>query len=133
MGAMDLKVDAMKDHIIRVLQQTAQDLSCNLVKTFSSQTMDHTDVVDTVRYLQNALEVAYENKYYRETLLLRLSLAKFLDTLLPCLIRHAVFVDLLSTDVWKRHSAAISADLLAVRQAKEGTGETYVALRKDSN
>ncbi|EFY88633.1 hypothetical protein MAC_05251 [Metarhizium acridum CQMa 102] len=118
-GAVDLGVEAMKDHIAKVLEQMTQDLACYLTKTFVNKTMEHTEVVAAVFHLRNALEVAYSHESQAETLCLRRRLASLLDILFPVLIPHPQFVDLLSDKIWKEHSEAISHDLVYARRAKE--------------
>lgn len=118
-GAIDLQVEAMKHHLVRVLQHTAKDLARYLKTNFMNQAMDDTEVVTTVFHLKNALEVAYSHPSQAETLPLRLAVANILDTLFPFLIRHPVFLDLLSADFWKRYSVAISTDLMDVRFVRE--------------
>lgn len=126
-GAIDLQVEEMKHYLVRVLQHTAKDLARYLKANFMNQTMDDTEAVTTVFHLKNALEAAYSHASHAETRPLRLALANILDTLFPFLIRHPVFLDLLSADLWKKYSVAISTDLMDVRCGKEsceGTLET---------
>ncbi|KAK9439252.1 BTB/POZ fold protein [Metarhizium brunneum] len=118
-GAVDLGVEAMKDHIEKVLGQMSQDLACYLTKTFVNKTMEHEEVAAAVFHLRNALEVAYSHESQAETLCLRRGLASLLDILFPVLIPHPEFVNLLSDKVWKDHSEAISHDLVYARRAKE--------------
>ncbi|KFG86986.1 hypothetical protein MANI_030360 [Metarhizium anisopliae] len=118
-GAVDLGVEAMKDHIEKVLGQMSQDLACYLTKTSVNKKMEHEEVAAAVFHLRNALEVAYSHESQAETLCLRRGLASLLDILFPVLIPHPEFVNLLSDKVWKDHSEAISHDLVYARRAKE--------------
>lgn len=118
-GAVDLGVEAMKDHIEKVLGQMSQDLACYLTKPSVNKKMEHEEVAAAVFHLRNALEVAYSHESQAETLCLRRGLASLLDILFPVLIPHPEFVNLLSDKVWKDHSEAISHDLVYARRAKE--------------
>jgi hypothetical protein len=117
-GAVDLGVEAMMDHIVRVLQQATQDLTTYLLKSFSGNTIDQDKVVKTVNHLGLAIEAAYAYESQEETGPLRLALASILDVLFPWLIQHEVFLDSLSGKIWRRYSASISADLIQVRQSQ---------------
>jgi hypothetical protein len=125
---MDLGVEAMKDHIVRIIGQTTQDLARFLRKNHMKPTMNHEEVGAAVPHFRRALEVAYALEAQAEALPLRLSLARLLDELLPFLMRHPACLDLLSDNIWKRHSTSITADLLYSRQVEGPPGGAVESL-----
>ncbi|KHN95341.1 BTB/POZ fold protein [Metarhizium album ARSEF 1941] len=118
-GAVDLGVEAMKDHIAQILQQMARDLAYYLTKTFTKEPMDRTEIFAALFHLKNALEVAYAYESQEETLSLRRGLASLLDTLFPFLIQHKGLLGFLSSKLWKEYSEDIAKDLVYVRKSKD--------------
>ncbi|OAA49372.1 BTB/POZ fold protein [Metarhizium rileyi] len=118
-GAVDLQVEDMKHHITQVLEQMAQDLAYYLEKTYANRAMDPANAAAAIPHFKDALDAAYTHEARAETLPLRRGLASLLDVLLPFLMPHQVFLELLSSKVWKCHSESISRDLIYSRQAKE--------------
>ena len=119
---MDLGVEALKAQILHILEQTVEDLALYSQAGVLAQAMKEREVVDGVFHLHNALEAAYSSEHRLTDMLpLRLALCQLLDTLLPFLLQHPVMMALLSSSVWQKYAADISAELLAARNLEKQT------------
>lgn len=126
-GAVDLQVNDMTEEIIHILIRTANALSSHFNNGLEQRSMGHTQTVAAVFHLRNALEVAYSHESSTDMQPLRVVLTGVLDALLPFFIGQPVFIDMLSTNVWKKYSNAISADLIKAREARSSTSKLEIA------
>lgn len=117
--AVDLRAHTMAAHILETLQLTSGKWKALLATHFSTQSMSRQEGMDFTLYFKDALEAAYAYPSPDVVAPLKLALVGFLDTVLPLIIQCPTVVTLLSTAVWQRYSALITADMIEHRRREK--------------